>query len=113
MKSLWYYWMHWRPTFWEDMTPQEDEVLGPHGDYVGRLHDAGRIVVAGGIMEPPGGIVCFYAEDRHEAQTTMEADPLFAAQIVEITLHELRAGFVGGIRYAFTDTGEGQAPDSN
>lgn len=96
--------MHWRPTFWEDMTPEEDALLGPHTDYVRRLYDENRIAVAGGIMDPPGGIVCFYADDRDQATAIMEGDPLFAAGIVNITLHELRAGFVGGRRASFTDS---------
>jgi hypothetical protein len=102
--------MHWRPTFWEDMTPEEIEVLGPHGEYVGTLFDAGRVVVAGGIMEPPGGIVCFEADGRDEARAVMEADPLFPARIVEITLHELRAGFIGG-RYDFRQGGPPRDPN--
>ncbi|MCA1587896.1 MAG: YciI family protein [Chloroflexi bacterium] len=103
MKTVWYYWMHWRATFWDDMTAEEVDVLGPHADYVERLHDENRVVVAGGIMEPAGGIVCFFATDRDDATSVMEADPLYAANIVDITLHELHAGFIGGTRYSLAN----------
>ena len=88
--------MHWRPTFFEDMTPEEQAVLGPHADYVGQLYDQNRVVVAGAIKEPAGGVVMFVAESRDEAEAIMSKDPLVPAGIVEITLHEMNAGFVGG-----------------
>ena len=102
MRGLWYYWLHWRPSFWEDMTPQEEAVLGPHGDYVGQLYDQGKVVLAGAIKEPPGGVVMFYADDREEAEFVMEDDPLTPARIVEMTLHEFQfVGFVGGTPHDF------------
>ncbi len=98
--------MHWRPKFWDDMTPQEEEALGPHGDYVGQLYDEGRVVVAGAIAQPPGGVVMFYADSRDEAEEVMAADPLTAAGIVEMTLHEFRfVGFVGGQPHDFRTEG--------
>lgn len=102
MKGLWYYWMHWRPTFWQDVTPEEEAVLGPHGDYVGQLYDQGRVVLAGAIKEPPGGVVLVYADGHEEAEATMKADPLYQSDIVEITLHEFQfVGFVGGTPHDF------------
>lgn len=101
-RQLWYYWMHWRPTFWEDMTPEEEKLLGPHGEYVGRLYDQGRVVVAGGIKEPAGGVVMFSANGREDAEAVMRADPLHPASIVEITLHQFQfVGFIGGEPHDF------------
>lgn len=101
-RHLWYYWMHWRPTFWEDMTPEEEALLGPHGDYVGGLYDEGKVVLGGGIKEPPGGVVMFYADGRDEAEAIMRADPLHPSGVVDITLHEFMfLGFLGGTPHDF------------
>ena len=99
--SVWYYWMHWRPTFWDDMTPVEDAALGPHSDYVGELYDQGRVVLAGAIPEPPGGVVFFLADNREQAEATMKKDPLVQSGIVDITLHELDPGFIGATPFDY------------
>jgi len=101
VKGLWHYWVHWRPTFWDDMTDAEDAALGPHSDYVGQLYDQGLVVLGGAVSEPPGGVVFFYADGRDEAEAIMKADPLYSSGIVEIKLHEFRAGFVGGTSHDF------------
>jgi uncharacterized protein YciI len=95
VKGLWYYWMHWRPTFWNDMTPDEVAALKPHADYVASLYDEGRILLAGGITEPAGGAVFVFADSREEAEGVLANDPLVASGIVEITLHEFRPALIG------------------
>ncbi len=102
---MWFYWMHWRPTLWEDMTPDEDAEVTRHSGYVKQLYDEGRIVLAGAVLEPATGLVFFNADGEDEARAIMEADPVYAAQIVEVTLHQFNAGFVGGVPFDYTEAG--------
>ena len=105
--SVWYYWLHWRPTFWDDMTPEEDAALGPHSDYVGELYDQGRVVLAGGVREPAGGVVFFRAANRQEAEAIMNKEPLVQSGIVEITLHQLKPGFIGATPFDYREGDSG------
>jgi uncharacterized protein YciI len=82
------------------MTPEETELMTPHSEYMKRLYDEGRVVL-GGSTDDPLGYVFLDANSRDEAQRLMKGDPLFAAGIVEITLHEFSAGFIGGAPYDF------------
>jgi uncharacterized protein YciI len=101
MKPLWFYRIHWRPTIWEDMTPEETEPMTPHSDYMKRLYDEGRVVLGGFTDDPLGAYVFLDVNSRHQAERLMKGDPLFAAGIVKITLHEFSAGFIGGTPYDF------------
>lgn len=97
MRFIWFYWLHWRPTLWDDMTPDEDALLDVHSEYVRRLNGEGRIVLAGAVEQPVIGFVFFYADSADEAEAVMRADPLFHARIVEMTVHKFNAGFVGSV----------------
>ena len=61
------------------MTPEEDAALGPHSDYVGELCAQGRVVLAGAVPEPAGGVVFFFADNRDEAEAILNKEPLVQA----------------------------------
>jgi uncharacterized protein YciI len=109
-RGVWFYWIHWRSTFWDDMSEDEIAVLKAHARHVKGLYDQSRVLLAGAVSEPPIGFVWVYADGRDEARELMEQDPLYASGIVEITLHEFDSGFIGSSEgYDYT-LGEAEQP---
>jgi uncharacterized protein YciI len=80
-----------RPTFMEDSTPEEDEVMRAHFGYLKSLLDEGRLILAGPSLEPPFGVIVFEAEDEAEAQRVIAADPSVASGLQTPELHPFRA----------------------
>jgi len=95
MGTGWVYQLHWRPTFWEDMTDREESALGEHDRYVESLHTQGLVVLAGAILDPPTGLIFIRATDEDAAKTIMASDPCVLSRVVEVTLHSFEAGYVG------------------
>jgi uncharacterized protein YciI len=95
MGTGWVYQLHWRPTFWEDMTAREEGALGEHDRYVERLHTQGLVVLAGVILDPPTGLIFIQATDEDAAKTIMARDPCVVSRVVDVTLHSFEAGYVG------------------
>jgi uncharacterized protein len=80
-----------RPTFMEDSTPEENEVMRAHFEYLKGLLEDGRLILAGPSLEPPFGIIVFEAETEDEARRLIEADPSVAAGLQTPELHPFRA----------------------
>jgi uncharacterized protein len=80
-----------RPTFMDDSTPEEDEVMGRHFEYLEGLLETGRLILAGPSLDPPFGVIVFEAEDEAEAHRLIEADPSVAAGLQTPELHPFRA----------------------
>jgi uncharacterized protein YciI len=80
-----------RPTFMDDSTPEEDEVMGRHFEYLEGLLESGRLILAGPSLDPPFGVIVFEAEDEAEARRLIEADPSVAAGLQTPELHPFRA----------------------
>lgn len=95
MSTLGLYQLHWRPSFWDDMTDDERTILEKHDRYIDTLHQRGIVVLAGPTIDPPLGMVFLQAADEAEARAIMAADPCAIAGIVEITLHGFSAGYIG------------------
>ena len=95
VETNWVYQLHWRPTFWEDMTDREESLLGEHDRYVESLHTRGLVGLAGAILDPPTGLIFIRATDEDGAKAIMAGDPCVRANIVAVTLHAFDAGYVG------------------
>lgn len=80
-----------RATFLEDSTPEEDEVMRAHFQYLEGLLEDGRLILAGPSLQPPFGIIVFEAEDEEEARRLIAADPSVASGIQRPELHPFRA----------------------
>jgi uncharacterized protein YciI len=80
-----------RPTFMEDSTPEEDDVMGAHFEYLKGLLEAGRLILAGPSLEPPFGVIVFEAESEEEARRLIDADPSVASGLQTPELHPFRA----------------------
>jgi uncharacterized protein len=85
-----------RATFMDDATPAEEQVMSDHFEYLKRLLDEGKLILAGPSLDPPFGIIVFEAESEDEARDLITADPSVAAGIQTPELHPFRASLVRG-----------------
>jgi uncharacterized protein YciI len=83
-----------RPTFMEDSTPEEDEVMRAHFAYLKGLLDDSRLILAGPSLDPPFGVIVFEADDEEEARRLIESDPSIASGLQTPELHPFRASLV-------------------
>ena len=70
-----------RPTFPQDMTPAEQDLMQEHAIYWKGLIDNGVALVFGPVAEPSGpwGLAIFEAEDESEAHRLGSGDPTIKA----------------------------------
>ncbi len=66
-----------RPDFASTMTPQEQAVMREHALFLKEQLEAGKLVVAGPVLDPGGtfGMGVFEAESAEELRALMERDP--------------------------------------
>jgi len=85
-----------RPTFMDDSTPEEDQVMTDHFAYLTSLLDEGTLILAGPSLDPVFGLIIFEAEDEEAARRLIERDPSVAAGVQTAELHPFRASLVRG-----------------
>ena len=66
-----------RPNFATTMTPEERTVMAAHGVFLKEQLAAGKLVVAGPVMDPAGGfgMGVFEAASLEEVQAITRSDP--------------------------------------
>ena len=67
-----------RPTFSQDMTSTEREVMQTHGAYWSSLADKGVAIVVGPVADPAGtwGVAIVESTDQATARALADADPV-------------------------------------
>ena len=83
-----------RPTFMDDASAEENEVMERHFVYLKGLLEEGRLILAGPSLDPPFGLVIFEASTADEARRVMEGDPSVAAGVQSAELHPFRASLL-------------------
>ena len=75
-----------RPNFAMSMTPEEQATMGAHGAFLQTQIAAGKLVVAGPVMDPAGvfGMAVFEAESMEEMHRLLERDPARAIGRYEV-----------------------------
>lgn len=75
-----------RPNFAMTMTPEERATMGAHVAFLQKQLAAGKLVVAGPVMDPAGGfgMGVFEAESLEEVQRLLEGDPAQAIGRYEV-----------------------------
>jgi uncharacterized protein len=70
-----------RPTFPQDMTPREAEIMRAHAAYCGKLLEAGKAVVFGPVADPQGvwGLGVLQLPDDADPQAIIAEDPVMKA----------------------------------
>jgi uncharacterized protein len=70
-----------RATFPEDMTEDEQRLMGEHAAYLREHFEAGRILAYGPVFQPgaPFGMACFHVASEQDARRIMDGDPTIKA----------------------------------
>jgi uncharacterized protein len=85
-----------RATFMEDSTPEEDALMSAHFEYLKRLLDEGKLILAGPSLGPVFGVIVLEAESEEEARRLIDADPSVAAGLQTPELSPFRASLLRG-----------------
>ena len=87
-----------RPTFAQDMTDEEREIMGRHAAYWQPYIDSGRMVVFGPVLEADGswglGVVEADDDDEDELREFAAGDPAVTSGTAAMEFGKMPAGFV-------------------
>lgn len=81
---------------WAEGKPMSGQGLRPHGLYMKRLFEEGKLTAAGPLMEANGGLVLTRFRSREEAQAAVEADPAVTGGIFTAEVHAWTIRFSDG-----------------
>lgn len=83
----------------EGGTPDENQAMGAHFQYLKELTASGTVILAGPTLvldERNFGIVVFQAEDEAAARAIMEHDPSVRAGVMHAELYPFRVSLLAG-----------------
>ena len=85
-----------RPTFADDMTDAERDVMGRHAAYWQAFIDSGQMVVFGPVLDGTGswGLGVVEAEDEDEFRVFAAGDPAVTSGTAELEIGRMLGGFV-------------------
>lgn len=86
-----------RDGFFEQPTPEEDEAMSEHFEYLKQAAAAGTVMLAGPCLDDTFGVVIFRAEDEQTAKAFMMNDPSVKKNIMMAELHPLRISLTGNL----------------
>jgi len=84
-----------RPTFAQDITPAESNIMEAHSNYLRGLFRRGVCLFAGPVFDPSGvyGIAVLAAEDEAAAHAIASADPCVKSCLQRMEIAEMRLAF--------------------
>lgn len=85
-----------RDNFIETMTPEEENIMERHFEYLKGLLSENKLVLAGPCLDGAFGIVVIQAESMDMARNLMEDDPSVANGIMISDLHPYRVSLLQG-----------------
>lgn len=78
---------------WRAGVPMREQGLGPHGAYMQRLMNQGRLFAGGGYVDTDGGMAIVVAPSMDEARAILTADPAIVSGIFVAELRHWRPRF--------------------
>jgi uncharacterized protein YciI len=78
---------------WREGVPMREQGLAPHGAYMARLQEEGRLFAGGGYVGADGGLAIVLAADIEEARAVLAADPAVLSGIFVGELRQWRPRF--------------------
>jgi uncharacterized protein YciI len=78
---------------WRDGVPMREQGLAPHGAYMQRLMEEGRLFAGGGYASDDGGMAIITAANMDEARAILAADPAITSGIFVAQLRHWRPRF--------------------
>lgn len=85
-----------RPTFADDMTDEEREIMGRHAAYWQPFIDSGQMVIFGPVLEATKswGLGVVEAEDEEELRAFAAGDPAVTTGTATLEIGMMPGGFV-------------------
>jgi uncharacterized protein YciI len=85
-----------RPTFAQDLTDEEREIMGRHAVHWQPFVESGQMVVFGPVVDSTGswGLGVIEAEDEDDLRTFAAQDPVVTTGTGEIEIGTMLTGFV-------------------
>ncbi|WP_197081065.1 YciI family protein [Gordoniibacillus kamchatkensis] len=82
-----------RPTFAQDMTEAEREIMGRHIAYWTDLMDRGHVLVFGPVQAPGGfyGLGIVEADSEEQIRAFIQDDPAIRAGLMNTEFHPMQA----------------------
>jgi uncharacterized protein len=84
-----------REVFFVEPTPEENNIMGEHFEYLKKATDAGVVLLAGPCLDHTFGLVVFRAENDESAHTFMFNDPAVKNNVMMTELHPMRVSLQG------------------
>jgi uncharacterized protein len=79
-----------RPGFLTEATPEEEEIMRRHFEYLKRLLQEGILIMAGPCLDRALGIAIYRAENDAAARLIAQEDPSVKAGIMSVEVHPYR-----------------------
>jgi uncharacterized protein len=79
-----------RPEFMTEVTPEEEEIMGRHFEYLQKLLHDGILIMAGPCLDRAFGLVLYRAENEAVARLLAQNDPSVKAGIMTVEVHPYR-----------------------
>lgn len=79
-----------RPDFIENMTPDEDEIINQHFQYLKKLLDEGKLMLAGPLLDGALGLTIYNSGDEFEVKRWANEDPAVQKGVFTLEMHPLR-----------------------
>ena len=85
-----------RPTFINDLTKEEEKIMGEHFQFLKNLLDEKKLILAGPILvEGFFGVNILLSKSKEEAERIMKEDPSVTSGIMKLDLHPFRIFLFG------------------
>lgn len=97
MKELKYYFVRLlgiRENWPDGMTSEEEKTMGAHFEYLKKLVEQGRVLMAGPVFDPVFGLVVLQTENEQEAREIMDNEPSVVGGIHTYTISEMRVSLM-------------------
>ncbi len=79
-----------------EMTPDEERIMGEHFEYLRALTHDGKVLLAGPCMDPIYGLVVLEVSGEDEARQIMADEPSVVGGVHTYTMHPFRASLLNG-----------------
>jgi len=83
-----------RSTFIDDATPEEEQAIGAHFQYLKRLLAEGKLILAGPCEDASMGLAVFETQDEKEARDIVAVDPAVVAKVFTCEIKPYRVSLL-------------------
>lgn len=85
-----------RHEFFENPTPQEEQVMEAHYEYLKQAVSDGKVLLAGPCMDETFGVVVLKVENDQAARDFMLNDPSVKSNVMMAELHPMKVSLMKG-----------------